>query len=155
MNARFFSLVLIGISVAYLIVGCQSPPQPQPDKVPPSQVDKTQPALVDDENTSNGWKGISTGEGRLRAADTESSSVVPEGFLSEEKSLQWLSKNGYQVNRNSDVPIRKEVPGYKYAPSISGWQTGTMRIGLPEGVSALCQKGKIYITDKEYRKPEK
>ena len=153
MNGQILSLVLIGISVAYLIVGCSVTPEQQPDKDNASQVKETPQDPVDDEDNSKGWQGIST-EGSRRVDENksdehnDSSQIVPDGYLNEEKSLQWLSENGYQVNPKSDVPIKKEIPGYSYGPKLP--VTGTMVQGLPEGVTVLYQNGKIYISDKDH-----
>ena len=157
MNGRLLSLVLIGISVAYLIVGCNVGPEQQPDKNNSSQVKKTPQDPVDDENNGKGWQGISIeGEGPRRVDENKSgehndgSQIVPDGYLNEEKSLQWLSENGYQVNPKSDVPVKKEVPGYSYGPIMPVPVTGTARQRLREGVTMLYQNGKIYISDKDH-----
>ena len=186
MNRQLLSLVLIGIGVVYLIVGCNgtsdkenTPPDPPTPEARwnswlklqevtgrkvlsvtgsqqwinenrsrismPTKLSFLEQHLVMEEPFLQQMTMITVDHnGKYRVVTKESTLPrVPDGFLDEEASKQWLSEKGYQVNPKSDVPIKKVRPGYRFAPRIS--RSATVLYGLPEGVTLLIQNGKIYI----------
>ena len=64
--------------------------------------------------------------------------AVPDGYLDEKESLEWLSENGYEVKKTSDgsITIKKHV------------QTGNINDAIQiGGNSKIVVDGKIYIED--------
>ena len=143
MNSRIFLLVLIGIGVVCLIVGCN--PQPQQQKENHNSDDEV--TLPDEHNNDNGWKGVSIGGDRRIVPDN--TPIVPDGYLGEKESLEWLSENGYEVvNTESKFSIKKEGR-IDIEPKIEGATDLKYSRELPEGVTVLYQNGKIYISDEK------
>ena len=152
MNSRILLLVLIGIGVVYLIVGCN--PQPQQQKENHSSDDEVTlpqveiPQDPDDEhNNDKGWNGVSVG-GDRRIVD-DNTPIVPDGYLGEKESLEWLSENGYEVvNTKSKFSIKKNK-SIDISPSLKGTTNFKYSYELPEGVTVLYQNGKIYISNEK------
>ena len=147
MNRQLLLLMLMCMGVVYQIMGCNGTPEHKSDNSKSSQVE-TPPEQVDDEHDDvDVWEGVSIG-GTRRVNQNQSNPIVPDGYLDEKESLEWLSNNGYEVvNTKSEFSIKKEEPDYYYNPNISQENaTGVTYIReLPERVSLLYQNGKIYI----------
>lgn len=203
MNRQLLSLVLIGLCVVCLIVGCNPPPGRQSNRGNSPQVPTPQDP-VNDKNFWNisveaweaaGFKVLSVTEseqwikrknisiptgkfsvgdihilepnvfltidynGKFRiktiGLDNSLPRPVPDGYLNEKDSEQWLSNNGYEVEKTtSELRIKKERPGYRFTPTIkhSGAINPMHVVGLPEGVTLLYQNGNIYISDKKRKR---
>ena len=71
------------------------------------------------------------------------------GYLSEAKSLEWLSENGYEVEKslNGSTTIKKDG-----RPIINIGHAMVVGYPLEKGVSLTAFDGKIYINSKTKNK---
>ena len=144
-------LMLMCLGVVSQIMGCNGTPEPKSDNSKSSQVETPQEQVDDEHDGVDVWEGVSIG-GTRRVNQNQSNPIVPDGYLDEKESLQWLSNNGYEVvNTKSEFSIKKEEPNYNFNPKLSHENaTGVeYRIRLPEDVRLLYQNGKIYISDEK------